>query len=135
MKDCIFCKIIAGEVPNHTVYEDAHALAFLDIAPRSKGHTVVIPKVHAETLFDFNEQLTHDFLFAVKRAMEEIDTRLQPEGYNIGWNHGEAGGQAVHHLHVHILPRWIGDGGSNMHGIIENPGETSIEDIAALFKA
>lgn len=133
MKDCIFCKIIAGDIPNHTVYEDSHSLAFLDIKPHAKGHTVVVPKVHAPTLFDFNEQLTHDFLFAVKRSMEIIQQRLQPEGYSVGWNHGEAGGQAIHHLHVHIMPRWEHDGGSNMHGIINNPGDATVEEVAALF--
>ena len=133
MSECTFCKITAGELPNHTVYEDSHALAFLDITPHAKGHTVVVPKVHAATLFDFNEQLTHNFLFAVKRAMEIIDATLHPDGYNVGWNHGEAGGQAVHHLHVHIMPRWENDGGTNMHGIINNPGEMTVEEVAKSF--
>lgn len=133
MESCIFCKIVAGEIPNHTVYEDSKTLAFLDIAPRAKGHTLVIPKVHAETLFDLNEELVKDLSVAVKKTMEALDRTLQPEGYSVGWNHGEAGGQEVPHLHVHIMPRWNGDGGANQHAIINNPGDISVEEVAALF--
>ncbi len=134
MKDCIFCKIVAGDIPNFTVYEDSQTLAFLDIHPRAKGHTVVIPKIHAETVFDLNEELLKSLLPAVQRATEKLEKVLQPEGYNIGWNHGEVGGQVVPHLHIHIMPRWIGDGGSNMHGIVNNPGNMSVEEVATLFQ-
>jgi len=133
MKDCIFCKIALKEIPNYTVYEDNHALAFLDINPRAKGHTVVIPKVHAETIFDLNEEIAKDLLPAVQKATEKIERVLQPDGYNIGWNHGEAGGQVVPHLHIHIMPRWDGDGGTNMHGIVNAPGEMDVADVAKLF--
>lgn len=133
MNDCIFCKIVLGDIPNLTVYEDSSTLAFLDIHPRAKGHTVVIPKVHADTIFDLNEELLKSLLPAVQRTTERIEQTLHPDGFNIGWNHGEAGGQAVPHLHIHIMPRWDNDGGSNMHGIIDNPGDTSVEEVAALF--
>ncbi|PIR03426.1 MAG: hypothetical protein COV60_00420 [Candidatus Magasanikbacteria bacterium CG11_big_fil_rev_8_21_14_0_20_43_7] len=133
MKDCIFCKIVAKEIPNYTVYEDSQTLAFLDIQPRAKGHTVVIPKVHAETIFDLNEELLKALLPAVERATETLEKILQPDGFNIGWNHGEAGGQAVPHLHIHIIPRWNGDGGSNIHGIVNHPGDMSVEEVSKLF--
>ena len=133
MKDCLFCKIVAKEIPNYTVYEDNHVLAFLDIHPRTKGHTIVIPKVHAETIFDLNEEIAKDLLPAVKKVAERIEHVLQPDGYNIGWNHGVAGGQEVPHLHIHIMPRWEGDGGSNMHGIVNHPGDMSVADVASLF--
>jgi histidine triad (HIT) family protein len=132
MKNCIFCKIIAKEIPNYTVYEDDHVLAFLDIHPRAKGHTLVIPKVHAENYFDLNEQLLGHLAFGVRRAMDKIEHALQPDGYNVGWNHGEAGGQEVPHLHVHIFPRYEGDGGGNMHSIV-NVGGVDVKEIAALF--
>lgn len=134
MKNCTFCKIVDGEVPNHTVYEDSHALAFLDINPQSKGHTVVIPKVHGETFLDLNEELAGDLFIAVKRAQEKIEETLNPDGYNIGWNHGSAGGQVVPHLHVHIMPRWNDDGGGNMHSVVSNPGDMSVEEVAELFE-
>ena len=133
MNDCIFCNIVSGSIPNSTVYEDSSTLAFLDIYPSTKGHTVVIPKVHVETIFDLNEELLKALLPAVQRATERIEQRLHPDGYNIGWNHGEVGGQAVPHLHMHIMPRWKNDGGSNMHGIVNHPGDMSVEDVAALF--
>jgi len=135
MANDIFSKIVRGELSAHKVYEDNHALAFLDINPLAKGHSLVIPKVHAETIFEFNEQLIHDFLFAVKMTMERINEVLHPDGFNVGWNHGAAGGQEVPYLHVHVIPRWEGDGGGNIHSIIQNPGEMAVDDVAALFAA
>ncbi len=133
MLNCIFCKIIAGDIPNYTVYQDDHCLAFLDIHPVTKGHVVVIPKVHAETLLDLNGEITKEFFLGVKRALDRIEKVLSPDGFNVGWNHGDAGGQAVKHLHVHILPRWNGDGGGNMHSIVKKESDVSVEDLAHLF--
>lgn len=133
MTECIFCKIINKEIPNYPVYEDNHALAFLDIYPHAKGHTVVIPKVHAELMSDLNEQLSQELMLAVKRTMERIETVLQPDGFNVGWNNGKAAGQVVPHLHVHIFPRWENDGGESMHAVISNPGEKTVEELAQLF--
>ncbi|MFA6426978.1 MAG: HIT family protein [Candidatus Magasanikbacteria bacterium] len=133
MDNCIFCKIIKKEIPNYTVYEDDHVLAFLDIYPRAKGHAVVVPKLHTETLLELNDELLGFLMTAVKRTQEKIDHVLQPDGYNVGWNHGEAGGQVVPHLHIHIIPRWNDDGGSNMHAIVNAPGHTSVQEISTLF--
>ncbi|NCO04831.1 MAG: HIT family protein [Candidatus Magasanikbacteria bacterium] len=131
--DCIFCKIINGDIPNYTVYEDDHVLAFLDIHPHAKGHTVVIPKQHADTIFGLDDEYTQALMLGTQKAMEKIQEALGPEGFNVGWNHNEIAGQAVPHLHVHILPRWKNDGGKNIHAIINNPGNQSVQDIAALF--
>lgn len=133
MENCIFCKIIRGEIPNYTVYQDDHCLAFLDIHPVTKGHVVVIPKVHAETLLDLNDESIKEFFVGVKRTQERIQTILSPDGFNVGWNHGDAGGQAVKHLHVHILPRWNGDGGGSMHSVVKKESDVSVEDLAKLF--
>ena len=133
MHDCIFCKIIDREIPNYTVYEDDHVLAFLDIHPHAKGHTIVVPKVHTETLLELNDELLGFLMMGVKRAQEKIEHVLQPDGYNIGWNHGEVGGQVVPHLHIHVMPRWNGDGGGNMHSVINAPGDEKVEEIAKLF--
>lgn len=133
MQDCIFCKITNEEIPSQKIYEDNNTFAFLDIDPRAKGHALVVPKVHAETLLDLNEQLYHDLLVAVKKVQERIDQVLHPDGYNVGWNHGKAGGQAIAHLHVHIIPRWDEDGGSSMHGIVNNPGEMKPDEVLKLF--
>lgn len=134
MPDCIFCKIINKEIPNYTVYEDADVLAFLDIQPHAKGHTVVIPKEHFATLWDMPTEKFQDIAAGLRAAAGRVQARLKPDGMNIGINNGEAAGQAVGHVHWHILPRWIGDGGTNIHGIINNPGDTPVADVAALFR-
>lgn len=133
MENCIFCKITKGEIPNYTVYEDEKVLAFLDIHPHAKGHTVIIPKVHAENYFDLNEDLLEHLSLGVKRTMEKIDKVLNPDGYNVGWNHGAVAGQVVPHLHIHIMPRWEGDGGGSMHSVISDDGGISVEEVSKLF--
>lgn len=132
--ECLFCKIISGEILSYTVYEDGHSLAFLDIQPHAKGHTVVIPKQHGEFIFDVSDEALGQLMAAVKKTMKKIDAVLRPDGYSVGWNHGEAGGQVVPHLHVHVMPRWNGDGGGNMHSIINNPGDMGVPELAQLFK-
>lgn len=134
MTDCIFCKIINGEIDSYKIYEDENALAFLDINPHAKGHTIVIPKFHAEVLFEIDDEDFKELSIAIKRTMERIDSVLHPEGYNIGWNHGKIGGQVVPHLHIHIMPRYSGDRGGNMHSIINNDGGMSVGQIAKLFE-
>ncbi|MDP3640046.1 MAG: HIT family protein [Nanoarchaeota archaeon] len=131
---CIFCRIGKREIPCDIVYEDKETLAFLDIKPHAKGHTVVIPKVHAETLFDLPNEKINAFFLGIKRTMERIQKALQPDGFNVGWNQNQAAGQVVPHLHMHIFPRYRGDGGGSMHSIISNPGTMSVTEVAALFK-
>ena len=131
--DCIFCKIMKKEVPCHKVYEDDSVLAFLDVKPHAKGHTVVIPKVHAETVFDLDDDVLEKLIVAVKKVMEMIKEKLTPDGFNVGWNHNTAGGQIVPHLHIHIMPRYNDDGGGSMHSIVNNP-QVSVEGVAKLFE-
>ncbi len=132
--DCIFCKIIKGEIPCHKIAESTTSLSFLDIHPHAKGHTVVIPKKHAKILAEVDEKTLQQLLTDVQKTMKLLSDKLHPDGFNVGWNDGPAAGQAVGHLHIHILPRYTGDGGSSMHAIIKNPGKMSVEDVAKLFK-
>lgn len=134
MENCIFCKIVRGEIPGVKIYEDEYALGLLDIHPVTKGHAVVIPKVHAELLFDLDDELTPKFFMSVKRALERMKEVLSPDGFNVGWNNGPAGGQSVPHLHVHIIPRWNGDGGGNMHSIVHKESDLSVAEVAQLFQ-
>lgn len=134
MNNCIFCKIGKGEIPPYKVYEDKNVLAFLDIHPHALGHTVLIPKSHGETLFDFTETDQKHIIAAVAKTMKIIQDKLNPDGFNVGWNHNTAGGQVVPHLHIHILPRYNGDNGGSIHSIIKNPGKKSVEEVAKLFK-
>lgn len=135
MNTCIFCTIIAKKIPNYTVYEDAHVLAFLDIYPHAKGHTVVIPKEHRETMDLCTDEEISQWMVGVRHTMSVLQKTVHPDGFTIGWNHREAGGQAVPHLHMHIFPRWHGDGGGSMHAVINNPGDVPVADIAAIIAA
>jgi len=108
MADCIFCKIIAGKIPCDKVYEDADTLAFLDINPASLGHTLVMPKVHAETLDKLNEKDLKSLIITAQKVSKAI-SRFS-EGYNLIQNNKEVAGQIVHHVHFHIVPRNKGDG-------------------------
>lgn len=134
MDNCIFCKIGAGTIPAPTIYEDSKTRAFLDAKPHSPGHTVVIPKAHGVTIFDFNDKQIQELIVAVKKAMTRINKVLNPDGFNVGWNHNTAGGQVVPHLHIHIFPRYLGDHGGSMHSIVNNQGRKSVEEVAKLFK-
>jgi len=108
--DCIFCKIINGDIPSVKIYEDDRVFAFMDINPLNEGHLLVIPKAHGATIHEIAEadfvavmSATHKLAGAVKKA-------LNPEGINLMQLNGKAANQVVPHLHVHIVPRWSGDG-------------------------
>lgn len=108
--DCIFCNIADGTFHAYTIYEDDAVKAFLDINPVSPGHVLVIPKTHAETLTDLDGE-TAEAVFRVVRDMAEtIEERLEPAGVNLLQNNGEAAGQEVNHVHVHVIPRYEADG-------------------------
>lgn len=107
MNDCVFCKIIEGETPSHKVYEDENTIAFLDVNPTSKGHTLVVPKKHVETIDEASDMsYMWDSLVKVSNAVKDA---FDPEGLNISQNNGEAAGQEVMHMHFHITPRYTGD--------------------------
>ena len=106
VSDCIFCKIVAGEVPASKVYEDDHFLAFLDISQVTPGHTLVIPKKHARNLLEMTPDETADLFNVVSRVTKKVESATQPQGMNIISNMEEIAGQSVFHSHVHILPRY-----------------------------
>lgn len=108
--NCLFCKIVRGDLPSHAVYEDEHTYAFLDINPVSRGHTLVIPKSHAETLTEMDERETQAVFRTVRNLTAKIEAELDPQGVNLLQNNGDAAGQEVEHVHVHIIPRYPNDG-------------------------
>jgi histidine triad (HIT) family protein len=114
--DCLFCKIIRGEIPSEKIYEDEYAFAFLDIHPINKGHTLVIPKVHAENMFDITAENFTALMKTVHRLAPIVKNAVSADGVNIGINNGRAAGQLVFHSHVHIIPRFTGDGFLHWHG-------------------
>jgi histidine triad (HIT) family protein len=105
MENCIFCKIIKGELPSTKVYEDADVLGFLDIKPVNPGHTLVIPKKHYTNIHDMPDELVGKVAVAAKKVADAI-LKVGAKGVNIGMNNGEAAGQIVFHAHVHVMPRY-----------------------------
>jgi histidine triad (HIT) family protein len=108
--DCIFCKIVAGELPSYKVYEDGNVLAFLDIAPINKGHVLVIPKKHYETTLETPDELVTHLALTVKKIAAAVMHATGAHAVNIGINNGAESGQVVFHTHWHIMPRFSGDG-------------------------
>ncbi len=107
---CIFCRIVKGELPSTRVYEDDMMLAFLDINPVSKGHTLVIPKAHYATLLDMPEELARPLIAALARVGKAVMAATGAQGFNCLQNNFAASGQIVHHAHWHVIPRFDGDG-------------------------
>lgn len=108
-KDCVFCKIAAGEIPSATVYEDNDFKAILDISPAAKGHVIIIPKNHGDDIFQLsNEEASKVFVLAanIGKALKDV---LKCDGLNILQNNGEAAGQTVFHFHMHLIPRFKKD--------------------------
>lgn len=110
MSSCIFCAIVARQQPAEIVYEDERTMAFMDINPANPGHTLVIPKRHAATIFEIDEEDAAAVMRAAVRVARAIRAALAPEGLNLVQSNGRAAGQEIFHLHVHVIPRWVGDG-------------------------
>lgn len=103
------------------IFENEYVLAFLDITPISRGHTVVIPKVHAENISVLPDEYIAPYFTAVKRVTNQIRNTLSPDGFTLGMNYGKKAGQMIDHIHFHIIPRWEGDGGTSIHGVVHAP--------------
>ena len=127
--DCIFCKIIRGEIPAQKVYEDASSFAFLDIHPLADGHTMVIPKAHYEKLEDVPSAEAGRIFEAVRKVTEAVQKALNTPATTIGINNGRAAGQVVPHLHIHIIPRTSGDGGGTIHSILHGSSKHSLVEV------
>lgn len=108
--DCVFCKMVAGEIPFAKIYEDDAVLAFLDIGPISDGHTLVIPKQHFEKLHDCPAELLGRICSHLSKIAGAVTKAVNSEDYNLLCNNGRAAGQHVKHVHFHIIPRNAGDG-------------------------
>ncbi|OEU46009.1 MAG: histidine triad (HIT) protein [Desulfobacterales bacterium S7086C20] len=108
--DCIFCKIINGEIPSEKVYEDDKVFAFMDINPLNDGHVLIIPKSHAGTIHEIGEDDFLAVMSATHKLAAAVRKALNPDGINLLQLNGKAANQVVPHLHVHIVPRWSGDG-------------------------
>ncbi|MBS3176696.1 HIT family protein [Candidatus Woesearchaeota archaeon] len=110
MADCIFCKIIEGKIPSSKVYEDKDTFAFLDINPVNKGHALVVAKKHTADLLDTDSVMLGKLMVTTQKVAHAVIKGVGADGFNIGINNKSAAGQLVFHLHVHIIPRFSGDG-------------------------
>lgn len=108
--NCLFCKIIAGEIPCHKIYEDEKILAFLDIKPLNPGHTIIVPKKHADHLLETDDEGAAALMKAAKKIAPVIMQSVGAPGCNFHCNVGHAAGQVVFHTHFHVIPRYTNDG-------------------------
>lgn len=108
--DCIFCKIINGEMPADKIYEDDDFFAILNINPVNRGHSLVIPKVHFANIFDAPDEILTKIGPVIKKISQAVKTGVNAPALNIHVNNGEKAGQVIFHAHVHLIPRFDGDG-------------------------
>jgi len=132
MEKCIFCKIVKGEIPSYKVYEDELVLAFLDITPANDGHTLIIPKLHRENIFDIKKEELERVALVAKRVAEKCKEALGEGECNIIHSTGKSAGQEVMHFHMHVVPRKESDGMNIWSG--KNPKKPDFDKIARKLK-
>ncbi|MFH2063381.1 MAG: HIT family protein [bacterium] len=110
MSDCIFCRIVSGDIPSRRVYENDRAITVMDIRPVSRGHLIVMPKQHSRDLTEMGEEDAVGVLSAVRTAAGAAVKATGAEGFNLIVNSGAAAGQVIFHTHLHVIPRFAGDG-------------------------
>jgi len=134
MSDCVFCKIVAGQIPSTRVYEDGQVLAFMDIGHVNPGHTLVAVKKHAATVFELEEAQAEAIGRALVKISRALKKTFEPEGLSVYQANGKAAGQTVFHYHVHLLPRHAGDG-MELTWPVKNPPRDKLEEYAAKIRA
>lgn len=109
MDNCIFCKIVAGDIPSSVLYEDEDFKVIMDISPASYGHAIIVTKRHFANLFELEDDVAKKVLIVAKKLAIVLKDELGCEGINFLQNNGEAAGQSVFHIHFHLIPRYAGD--------------------------
>jgi histidine triad (HIT) family protein len=134
---CLFCGIVTGKIPAKKVYEDDHVIGFLDINPRNPGHTLVIPKKHVETLLDMSEKDVGKLFESVQKVAVMVKNGTNSQGISIGQSNGQAAGQVVRHVHVHVIPRFANEGPVGLEGILPSKkiDDGSMDKIAMSIKS
>ncbi|WP_254532118.1 HIT family protein [Natrinema gelatinilyticum] len=125
----IFSKIVEGEIPARVVYEDETTMAFLDANPLAPGHTLVIPKDEYERLNDVPDDLVTNLYATIHRMVPAVEEAVDADATTVAFNNGEAAGQEVPHVHCHIVPRFEGDGGGPIHGVVGDLPELSDDEL------
>ena len=109
-KDCVFCKIISGELPSNKIYENSEVLVFLDISPINLGHSLVVPKKHFDNIYETPAEILAHMITAAKIGSMAIKSKMKAEGINVTMNNDSVAGQIIFHSHMHIIPRFQNDG-------------------------
>lgn len=109
-EDCIFCKIAKGKIPSATIYEDNHFAVILDVNPATKGHCLIIPKEHFDNIYDLDGETAGKLFSLATCIARALKDALKCDGLNVIQNNGEIAGQTVNHFHLHLIPRYEGDG-------------------------
>ena len=108
--DCIFCKIATGEISSRALYEDHDFKVILDLEPATKGHALILPKSHADNLYELPDEIAEKVLKLAKQMAVNMTEKLDADGFNLVQNNGTVAGQTVHHFHMHLIPRYADDG-------------------------
>ena len=134
MSDCVFCKIVAGQIPSTKVFEDEHTLAFMDLGQVNPGHVLVAIKKHAPYLYELDEVQAAAVARACVKVSRAIQDAFKPEGLSVYQANGKAAGQTVFHYHVHLLPRHAADG-MELTWPVKNPPRETLEAYAQKVRA
>lgn len=129
--DCIFCKIANGEIPSKTLYEDERFRVILDLGPATKGHALILPKDHFSNLFELPDETAGEVMKLARRMAVQMKEKLHADGFNLVQNNGECAGQTVMHFHLHLIPRYEGDG----QHILWKPVGTTQEELEQIKNA
>jgi len=129
-EDCIFCKIANGQIPTRSIYEDKDFNVILDMNPATKGHALILPKQHADSLYELPDDVASRIMPLAKSLATKMTKALKCDGFNLVQNNGECAGQTVKHFHLHLIPRYENDG----QRILWNPTTPSAEELDAILK-
>ena len=130
---CVFCAIVKGEAPASVVYRDETVIAFMDIRPAVPGHVLVAPLEHADSILDISDEAILARIFSVGRQVAAAlpDSGVRLEGFNLFLANGAVAGQTVFHVHLHVLPRFSGDGlGFTRHANVGMPSQSDLDEVA-----
>jgi histidine triad (HIT) family protein len=131
---CIFCRIVSGEIPAEIVERTAETVAFLDVTPLADGHTMVVPHAHVRRVETLDPSAADALFRAVCRLAGPVRTAVRAAGTTIGINNGDATGQTIPHVHVHIVPRWQNDAAGSIHTIFPQGDRRPIADVGAAIR-
>lgn len=128
-ENCIFCKILNGDIPSRTIFEDEAFQVIMDVEPATKGHCLILPKNHYANLFEMPDEVAAKVLPIAKKVATHLKDTLQCDGINLVQNNGEAAGQTVHHFHMHVIPRYEG---GNTKDVTWSHSEFRAEELDAI---